>query len=203
VKVSSERREVVDFDLQISPGEVVAVTGDARAASALVEHLFGLREPTSGSIRVDGHDLRDVDLSAVRERIGVVRGAEVWPATVAENLRALGRGAPMSELWRALDAVGLAAVVRELADGIHTELVPSGSPLPRLGGMRITLARALAANPSLLLLDGALDAFPPGEGAVILERLAKGRTVLVVTTDPDIASRATRRVVLRAPEVRS
>ncbi|MCB9635608.1 MAG: ATP-binding cassette domain-containing protein [Sandaracinus sp.] len=200
--LSSDGGEVSDFDLTVDPGEVVAVTGDPTASSALVELLFGLREPTTGSVRIDGYDLRDVDLARIRRRVAVVREAEVWPATIAENLRAVATNVPVAAMWKALDAMGLGAFVRRLPLALHTPLVPSGSPLPRLGGMRLSLARALVADPGVLVLDGALDALPPGEGAVLLERLAKGRTVIVVTTDPDLAARASRRIVLRA-EVRS
>ncbi|MCB9601480.1 MAG: ATP-binding cassette domain-containing protein [Sandaracinus sp.] len=200
--LSSEGGELSDLDLTVDPGEMVAVSGDPMASSALVELLIGLREPRTGSVRIDGYDLRDVDLARLRRRVAVVRDAEVWPVTLAENLRAVATPVPVAAMWKALDAMGLGAFVRRLPLALHTPLVPSGAPLPRLGGMRLTLARALVADPGVLVLDGALDALPPGEGAVLLERLAKGRTVIVVTTDPDLAARASRRIVLRA-EVRS
>lgn len=201
--LTSEGGELVDLTLEVDRNEILAVTGDPSAASTLVELLFGLREPKSGEVRVGGHDLRDVELTTLRRHMAVVRDAEVWPASIADNLRAVGNPVPIASMWKALDAMGLGEVVRTLPEGLHTPLVPSGAPLPRLGGIRLTLARALIANPGLLVLDGALDALPPGEGAVLLERLAKGRTVIAVTTDPDLASRGTRRLVLRAPEVRS
>jgi ABC-type bacteriocin/lantibiotic exporter with double-glycine peptidase domain len=200
--LTSEGGELSELSLEVDRGEILAVTGDPAAASTLVELLFGLREPKGGEVRIDGHDLRDVDLLTLRQRMAVVRDPEVWPATIADNLRAVGHPVAIASMWKALDAVGLGDVVRALPDGLHTALVPSGAPLPRLGGIRLTLARALVANPGLLVLDGALDALPPGEGAVLLERLAKGRTVIAVTTDPDLASRGSRRLVLRA-EVRS
>lgn len=201
--LSSEGGELSELTLEVDRGEILAVTGDPSAASTLVELLFGLREPKGGEVRIDGHDLRDVDLTTLRRRMAVVRDPEVWPATIADNLRAVGQPVTIASMWKALDAVGLGDVVRALPDGLHTALVPSGSPLPRLGGIRLTLARALVANPGLLVLDGALDALPPGEGAVLLERLAKGRTMIAVTTDPDLASRGSRRLVMRAAEVRS
>jgi putative ABC transport system ATP-binding protein len=194
----TEHADVVGLDLEISRGEVVAITGSPRATAALVEHVVGLREPQKGAIRIDGFDLRDANLAMARERIAFVREAEVWPSTVLDNVRAVRRAVSVSRVWEVLELVGLASMVRKLPDALYTKLLPSGAPLPRLGGARLTLARALAADPGLLVLEGALDAFPPGEARNLLDRLARGRTVLLVTTSPQLADRATRRVHLRS-----
>lgn len=200
--LTTQGSEVSGLDLEVSPGDVLAITGAARAASAVVEHVVGFREPQNGVIRIDGFDLRDANLRMLRERVAVVRDAEVWPTTILDNVRAVGRTVTVSEVWKALELVGLAGIVRKLPEGLHTLLVSNGQPLPRLGGIRLGLARALAADPGLLIIDGALDGFPPGEAGNLLDRLARGRTIILVTTSPELADRATRRVTLRA-EVRS
>src|SRR5690606_31252541 len=111
--------EVSGLDLAISPGEVIAVSGPPRATTALVEHLVGLRDPRKGAIVIDGIDLRDAHLPLLRERIALVREPEVWPRSVLENVRAVGRVVSVSRVWEALEIVGLAHIVRGLPEGLH------------------------------------------------------------------------------------
>lgn len=197
-RVTSAGREFVDFDLHIRTGSTVALLGNRRMATALVELLFGLRAPTRGAIRVDGQDLRDVRLDALRSHIAVVREPEVLPGTVADNVRAVGRPVTASEIWRVLERVGLSDAIRALPGGLQTPLMPSGAPLGRLAALRLTVARALAAQPALMVLDGVIDALPEHERRQLLMTCAHDRTLVVLTHERAVAKRCDRVVELEA-----
>jgi len=186
--VTSEGGELQDLDLHIAAGNRVAIHGHRRGAMAIVDLLFGLRLPKQGAVLVDGQDLRDLRLEALRSRIAVVREPETLPGTVADNVRAVGREVAASEIWDALAKVGLADAVRDLPRGLQTPLMPSGAPLDRLGALRLTVARALAAQPALLVLDGVIDALPEAERVPIMDALNEGRTLVVLTHERSVVA---------------
>ena len=194
------------LSLRVAAGDSLAVAGDARQTAALADMLFGLRLPAAGTILLDGRDLRDLRLSELRDHVAVVREPETLPGTIADNVRAaVGEHGEMSatEVWTLLDEVGLGERVRALPRGLQTELLPSGAPLDRHAQLQLTLARALAADPALLVLDRVLDAWPPDEREALFESLANGRSLIVLTQDVTNAERCAAQVVLSAPAPRS
>ncbi len=205
--VTTRSHELEDFSVTIESGQCVAITGGVRESEALVDLLFGLRETSRGAVLLDGNDLRDLSLASLRSRVAVVRGLEILPGTVAENMGIVGRKIASAEIWEALETVGLSDRVRALPEGLQTVLHPTGTPLTRADALRLTLARALVARPALLVLDGALDALPPASGQAILERLNRVRvaereqTVLFVTHTEQLAAHAD--LHLRMPETHS
>lgn len=184
--VDSPGQELKDFSMMIESGTRVAVYGNRLASRALADLLFGLRLPSRGAIFIDGQDIRDLRLDALRSRIAVVREPELLPGTVADNVRAAGRTVSASEIWRVLENTGLAETIRGLPKGIQTPILPSGAPLDRLGALRLTLARALAAKPALLVLDGLIDALPEYERKPLLEKVNEERTAIVLTHEQAI-----------------
>ncbi|MBX2810467.1 MAG: ATP-binding cassette domain-containing protein [Myxococcales bacterium] len=186
-KVSSAGGELRDFSLTIEAGTIIAVHGERQSSAVIADLLFGLRLPTKGSIFIDDHDLKDLRLETLRSRVAVVREPELLPGTIADNIRAAGRSVYASEIWQILETTGLADTIRELPKGLRTEILPSGAPLDRLGALRLTLARTLAAHPSLLILDGLIDALPEYERPTLLEKLNQERTVIVLTHELAVA----------------
>lgn len=190
-------------DLTIAAGERIHVYGRGTDPAALLELCAGLRRPTVGSVELDGVDLRLCDLAAVREQAQLVRPDAVVDGTVLENL-SLGRdGTALTELQAALAIVGLADPVAALPDGLRTPLLPGGAPLTRAEARRLALARALAARPRLLLLDGALDGLdldPPTRAALLDHVFGAGApwTLLVVSDDPAVRARCDRAVQVAA-----
>jgi ABC-type bacteriocin/lantibiotic exporter with double-glycine peptidase domain len=196
------RRPVLDrLDLDLEPGDRVAVVGPGGSGkSTLVDLIYGLRSPTCGHVALDGVNLRDLSLEAMRERVAVVKGLDVVDGTILENVR-MGRGwISQSDARRALESMGLADEFAALDAGLHTRLSPHGGPISLGQARRLMLARAVAGRPRLLLLDEALDGLDLDARrrvlATILDRSAPW-TLLAITHDQDVARRCDRCVTLR------
>lgn len=193
-----------ELNLEFAAGERVRV--DARAGadpSVLLELCAGLRRPTRGAVEVDDADLRGCDLFALRDQVVLVRPGQVVAGTVRDNMALGTADASPAALREALAAVDLDGVVAALPEGLGTELRPGGAPLTRAQSRRLVLARAIAARPRLLLLDGALDGLdldPPARGRLLDQLFGAGApwTLLVVSEDPVVRARCSRGLVLEA-----
>ena len=187
--------------LRVARGERVSIGGLERDTTALVDSIFGLRAPNAGVVEIDGHDSRDLSLGALRSRITLVRGAEVFPGCVLDNLRAANSALTAEEAWDALARVGLAATVRSLPKGLQTPILRDGAPLSRTEVIALTIARALVSRPSLLILDRTLDRIDPRAGARIADSLsaAPESALLVVSEDARIQARMDRHVEISEP----
>ncbi|MFO0637445.1 MAG: ABC transporter ATP-binding protein [Nannocystaceae bacterium] len=147
-----------DLDLSLSPGEHALVYGAGGSGkSTLLDLIYGLRTPSRGRIELDGLDLRQLELPAVREHVALVRDGDLVHASLLDNLRLAAPDAALAEVQAAVALVGLDDVVLALPEGLDTVLMPSGQPLSASETRRVALARALLARPRLLLLDGTLD----------------------------------------------
>jgi ABC-type bacteriocin/lantibiotic exporter with double-glycine peptidase domain len=189
----------------IEAGERVGVSGpNGSGKSTLADVLFGLRAQTAGSLRVDEVDVRALPLSALRQHVALVRGVELFPGTVLDNVR-LGRDLPHAEVARALQQVGLLDELLELPAGLDTELHPHGRPLSYRQACRLMIARAIAGRPRLIVLDGALDQIDQRdeqELAGVLFAPDAPWTLICITERPDLLQRCTRVVRLEDGEVR-
>jgi ABC-type bacteriocin/lantibiotic exporter with double-glycine peptidase domain len=186
--------------LAIKAGEKIALAGTTGTGkSLLLQSIVGLRESHGGRIMIDGVDLRQLDLSALREKIVLVSGKEIVQGTLFENIR-MGRPEISPEQVRkALKVVGLENWAADLPKGWDTILVSGGSVLSSGETIQILLARAMVGKPSLLLLDGVLD----GLASPLREDLARlvtshdqNWTLLLVTNHPGIAGLCDREIVL-------
>ena len=190
------------LDLALAPGERVAVVGPMGAGkSRLLTVLAALDEPGAGSALFDGQDVRSLDLPALRTAIALARPNEVVEGTVLENLRLARPGLELADATRALEASGLAPVVRALPRGLDEPLSVGGAPLSREQANLLVLARALAARPRLLLVDAILDRVSVDERAAALVALTAPDapwTLVAATCEPDVAA-ACGRVVRLEP----
>lgn len=184
-----------DLSVTAAPGEMVSVLGaDGTGKSTLADVLLGLREPDGGRIVIDTVDLREMRLDTLRRRVALVRSAEMVSGTIADNLT-LGRHAVGPDQIRdALARVGLEERVDRLPEGIDTEITASGAPFTDGERARLAVARALAAGPRLVVVDGLLDEIESGCRERVVRALTVDRTwtLLVLTRDPDIAGRFQR-----------
>jgi len=183
-------QDVGDLSLKVAPGERVALTGPAGGdASLLLDVLYGLRQPASGHVTVDGLDLRQLRLDRTRDQFALVHGTEIVEGTLLDNL-AFGReDVSATEVRDALRDVGLWDEVLALPDGLETRLATGGQPLTPSQASQLMLARAVLGEPRLLLLDGALDKLTPSLRRRVIAHLFDERhewTMLVATNQPDV-----------------
>ena len=144
--------------LEARPGQRIAITGKSGCGKTfLLETLALLRVPHKGLLEFDGIDARSLNQAASRLRIALVGHTDTFAGTVAENIR-VGRGElSAADIREALQMVGLHYRVNRLPQGVSTMLSSDGLPLSTNEILRLTIARAIAGKPRLLLIDGVLD----------------------------------------------
>ena len=191
-------------ELAVEPGEMVALVGPSGCGkSTLLDVVLGLRRPGSGQVRLGGVDLRELDLKIWRAAAGwVPQRPHLFARSVADNVRVGRPGASDEQVAAALEAAGLASVVRRLPHGVDTRLGEGGAGLSSGERQRLALARAFVRDAPLLILDEPTASLDAGTEAEVLEairRLTEGRTALVVAHRPALAALADRVVVMPLP----
>ena len=190
-----------DVSFSIAPGECVAIVGETGAGkSALLSLIPRFYDPSSGTVRVDGLDVRDWDLQALRRRVAVVFQENfLFSDTVSENI-AFGRpDASQADIEAAARAACAHEFVEALPQGYDTILGESGVDLSGGQRQRLTIARALLADPAILLLDdptAAIDPETEHEILAAIDRALAGRTTFVVAHRLSTLRRADRILVL-------
>jgi ATP-binding cassette subfamily B protein/subfamily B ATP-binding cassette protein MsbA len=180
-----DRPVLHDFSLAVAPGEVVAVVGATGAGkSTLVGLLPRFYDPWSGSIVIDGTDVRDFTLASLRANIALVlQDTLIFRATLAENI-AYGRpDATMAEILAAAKASGADAVAARLTDGYDTVVSERGSSLSGGEKQCIGIARAMLKDAPIVILDeptSSMDSITERRVMVGIERLLKGRTAFII-----------------------
>lgn len=185
--------------LQIAAGERVAIVGGAGSGKSLLLELFSaMRLPRRGSVRIGDADVRYASLEELRHGIAMVRDVDLVSGTVLDNVT-LGRAdVSATDAWRVLDAVGLRDAIEAVPGALEAELGADGAPLSRSAAIRLTLARALASRPRVLVIDGALDVLPSDVRSRVLDALFEagaGFTLVVVSAHPEVLAMADRCLV--------
>jgi ATP-binding cassette subfamily B multidrug efflux pump len=188
---------------RVAPGETVAIVGPTGAGkTSLTQMVPRLLDPTGGTVRIDGVDVREYDPAALRRQISIVpQETFLFSMTLRENIT-LGRpGASEEELARAVAIAGLVEDVAGFPAGLDTRIGERGITLSGGQRQRVAIARAILRDPRILVLDDALSSVDTVTEARILAELGavmKGRTTLLISHRVSTIRYAHRIVVLAA-----
>jgi ATP-binding cassette subfamily B protein len=196
-----ERPALADVSLAVEPGETVALVGPSGAGKTTVfQLLLRFYDPAAGAVRVDGVDVRRLDPTALRRRIGfVAQDPVIFGASALDNIRYGRPEASDVEVRAAAEAAAAAEFLDRLPEGFDTFLGEKGVRLSGGQRQRIAIARAILRDPPILLLDeatSALDAASERAVQSALERLSAGRTTLVIAHRLATVLRASRIIVM-------
>jgi subfamily B ATP-binding cassette protein MsbA len=197
-----ERGVLHDIHLDIQPGEVLALVGPSGAGKTTFFNLIPrFYDPTTGRILLDGQDIRGLQVTWLREQIGLVpQDTQLFSDSVRENLRYGKLDASDAELEAAARAANAEEFIQRLPQGYDTLVGERGVKLSGGQRQRIAIARALLKNPRILLLDEAtssLDSESEGLVQSALELLMKNRTTLIIAHRLSTVQRADRIAVLQ------
>jgi ATP-binding cassette subfamily B protein len=197
-----ERPQVLDgFDLHIAPGQTVALVGRTGSGKSTVARLMTrLYDVDGGSVRVDGHDVRDLTLTSLRANVGMVLDEPfLFSVSIRENI-AYGRPtAGFDEIVAAARAANAEEFIADLPEGYDTVVGERGYTLSGGQRQRIAIARTLLVNPPVLILDdatSAIDVHVEQQIHEALRTLMEGRTTLIVAHRLSTISLADRVVLL-------
>lgn len=196
--------ETVTFSAR--PGECVALVGGSGVGKSTIAYLATrLLDPDGGTVRLDGHDLRDLRLEDIRRHVVLVeQEPTLFHASIRDNIRYVRPAATEAEVLWAAEASGIARFVEALPLGFATLVGERGLALSAGERQRIALARAFLADPAVLVLDeptAALDAIAQRQVIDGYQAVMKGRTTLLITHRRELAMAADRVVVLEGSRV--
>jgi len=190
-----------DVSLSIAPGERLGIVGSSGSGKTTLALLIArFYDPSSGQVRIDGHDARDYSLTSLRQQVGMVfEDSFLFSTTIGENI-ALGRpNATASEIEAAARAAQAHGFIADLPQGYDTRVGERGATLSGGQRQRISLARAILANPKILILDDATSAMDATTEEAIhrsLEAVMRERTTVIIAHRQSTLRLATRVVVL-------
>ncbi|MGA7684252.1 MAG: ABC transporter ATP-binding protein [Terriglobales bacterium] len=196
-----------DVTFTIEPGQTVAVVGHTGAGkTTLISLLMRFYDVQRGAIRIDGIDIREMNLDELRGRIGVVlQDPFLFTGTVAGNIRLGTTRIQDADVEQAAEDVNLADFIRTLPGGFHEEVRERGSTLSTGQKQLISFARALAHDPKILILDEAtssVDTETEFRVRDALNRMVEGRTSLVIAHRLSTIQRADQIIVMHKGQVR-
>jgi ATP-binding cassette subfamily B protein len=196
-----DRSALEGFDLEVAPGETLALVGPSGAGKTTVfQLLLRFYDPQAGGIALDGVDLRRAYPAAARARIGLVpQEPVIFSADAWENIRYGRPDATDQEVREAAEAASALDFLEQLPEGLNSFMGERGVRLSGGQRQRLAIARAILRNPAVLLLDeatSALDAESERAVQEALDRLMQGRTTLVIAHRLATVLKADRIVVL-------
>ncbi len=192
---------LTDVDLEVEAGRTVALVGPSGAGkTSLVGLVARLYDPSEGAIRVDGADVREIDLGSLRSQIAFVADDSfLFTASIAENIAYAHQEATLEEIEAAARRAQADAFIRELPDGYETRVGERGLTLSGGQRQRVAIARALLADPRILILDDATSSVDATTEAAIkagLREAMAGRTTFVIAHRLSTVSLADEIVVI-------
>ena len=195
-----------DFNLEVNPGEMVAIVGPTGAGkSTIINLLMRFYDVTAGSISVDGHDIRNLSRQDYRKQFGMVlQDAWLFEGTIKENLRFGNLEATDEEIVEATKAANVDHFIRTLPGGYNMEMNQESSNISLGQKQLLTIARALLADPKILILDEATSSVDTRLELLIqkaMKRLMKGRTSFVIAHRLSTIQEADKILVLKDGQI--
>ncbi len=174
-----------NVDFHVRPGETVALVGHTGSGkTSIINLLMRFYDPTEGAVRVDGHDLRDVQVESLRQQMAIVlQDGFAFSGTIADNIRYGRSQASDAEVEVAAKAVRLHDFISSLEDGYNHDVGERGGRISVGQRQLLAFARALLANPRILILDEATSSVDTETERVIqqaMETLLQGRTAFII-----------------------
>ena len=196
-----------DVSFAIEPGETVAIVGHTGAGkTTIISLLMRFYDVQKGAVRIDGVDVKDMDLADLRRRFGVVlQDPFLFTGTVEGNIRLGTDWITDADVEKAAEDVNLADFIRALPQGFKEEVRERGSTLSTGQKQLISFARALAHNPKILILDEATSSVDTETEVRVrdaLNRMVEGRTSVVIAHRLSTIQRADKIIVMHKGQVR-
>jgi ATP-binding cassette subfamily B multidrug efflux pump len=196
-----------DVTFSIEPGETVAIVGHTGAGkTTLISLLLRFYDVQKGAVRIDGVDVREMDLADLRSRFGVVlQDPFLFSGTIGGNIRLGTKRIEDADVEQAAEDVNLAEFIRALPKGFDEEVRERGSTLSTGQKQLISFARALAHEPKILILDEAtssVDTETEFKVRDALSRMVEGRTSLIIAHRLSTVQRADKIIVMHKGQVR-
>jgi ATP-binding cassette subfamily B protein len=196
-----------DATFAIEPGETVAIVGHTGAGkTTLISLLLRFYDVQKGAVRIDGIDVKEMDLADLRNRFGVVlQDPFLFSGTIAGNIRLGTERIQDEDITQAVEDVNLADFIRTLPNGLNQEVRERGSTFSTGQKQLISFARALAHDPKILILDEAtssVDTETEFRVRDALSRMVEGRTSLIIAHRLSTVQRADKIIVMHKGQVR-
>ena len=202
----SDKPLIRDFNLEVNPGEMVAIVGPTGAGkSTIINLLMRFYDVTAGSISVDGHDIRNLSRQDYRKQFGMVlQDAWLFEGTIKENLRFGNLDATDEEIVEAAKAANVDHFIRTLPGGYNMEMNQESSNISLGQKQLLTIARALLADPKILILDEATSSVDTRLELLIqkaMKTLMQGRTSFVIAHRLSTIQEADKILVLKDGQI--
>jgi ATP-binding cassette subfamily B protein len=196
-----------DVSFVIEPGESVAIVGHTGAGkTTIISLLMRFYDIQKGAIRIDGVDVRQMDLTALRRRFGVVlQDPFLFSGTIGDNIRLGSSWIPDEQVESAAESVNLGDFIRTLPQGFQEPVLERGSTLSTGQKQLISFARALAHDPRILILDEATSSVDTETELRVrdaLARMVEGRTSVIIAHRLSTIQRADKIIVMHKGQVR-
>ena len=198
----AKRAALEDVSFRVGPGETLAFVGESGAGkSTVAKLLLRFYDPDSGSVRIDGYDLRDLTLRSLRENVAVLlQEGFIFDGTVRENIAYGKTEATEEEIVSAAKAADAHDFILGLPDGYDSVVGQKGRLLSGGQRQRIAIARAMIRDAPVLILDEPTTSLDEHSGGKIMEplrRLTEGRTTIIIAHDLSTVAEATHVVMLK------